>query len=92
MKRFILFGLLLVLVVGVSVVSAQPENPECWGEITSEAASYEPGLLGEHSSEFAGEERDGLGNLVSDLGLDHISDLGTILGEVDGIPTTSCPD
>ena len=80
---------LVVLVFGASIVSAQPANPECWGVVTSQLASNDPGAMGQHSS-GQGEPRRGLGNLSRDFGFDHISDFGSFLATLDGVDETQC--
>ena len=63
----------------------QPENPECWGTVSSQAATSEGREFGEHASGQE-EPRQGIGNLA-----DHPSELGTFLASVDENPETQCP-
>lgn len=62
----------------------EPENPECWGVVTSQRATTE-GDIGEHSSD-QDEPRQGIGRLA-----DHPSELGTFLASIDEIDETECP-
>ena len=80
---------LLVLAFGASIVSARPANPSCWGVVSAQLASNYPGIMGQHASS-QGEPRAGLGNLSRNNGFDHISDFGTALATIDGIPETQC--
>jgi hypothetical protein len=63
----------------------QPENPECWGTVSSQAATSEGRGFGEHASGQE-EPRRGIGNLA-----DHPSELGTFLASIDENPETECP-
>lgn len=91
-----LIGLILALAAAQPVWANAPDNPNCWGVVTSQRA-VAVGDIGEHASSFAGEPRLGLGNvarLLFDLGLTagpHVSDLGSFLATVDGIAATECP-
>jgi hypothetical protein len=98
MKRFTT----IVLVANAAVLSvltlalqtqaafaAMPANPECWGVVTSQRAVAE-GDVGEHSSDQE-EPRLGLYNVAQLFELEHVSDLGTVLAELDDIEETSCP-
>ena len=62
----------------------KPDNPECWGTVTSQRATTQ-GDIGEHSSAQE-EPRTGIGNLA-----DHPSELGTLLASIDEIEETQCP-
>jgi hypothetical protein len=62
----------------------QPDNPECWGTVTSQRATT-VGDVGEHSADQE-EPRSGIGNLLG-----HPSELGTFLASVDEIDETQCP-
>lgn len=67
----------------------------CWGVVSSQLAHVEGGI-GEHSSSQS-SPRLGLGNvarLFYDLGLiddPHVSDLGTLLAQLDEYDETACP-
>jgi hypothetical protein len=69
--------------------AAMPANPECWGVVTSQRAVAE-GDVGEHSSDQE-EPRLGLRNVAQLFELEHVSDLGTVLAELDEVEETSCP-
>lgn len=69
--------------------AAMPANPECWGLVTSQRAVAE-GDIGEHSSDQE-EPRLGLYNVAQLFELEHVSELGTLLAEIDDIEETSCP-
>jgi hypothetical protein len=96
MKRFAI-PLLLATAAVASIVglqaqaafAAMPANPECWGVVTSQRAVAE-GDIGEHSSDQE-EPRLGLYNVAKLFELEHVSDLGTLLAEIDGMEETSCP-
>ncbi|HKJ54671.1 MAG TPA: hypothetical protein VJ978_01670 [Nitriliruptoraceae bacterium] len=92
MKRIATIAALTALAVGGSVTAAAagpPANAECWGTVSAQAARVDGRASGEHASQQA-SPRAGLGNLSRDLGFDHISDLGSFLGDVDGIDETNC--
>jgi hypothetical protein len=78
------------------VAAAAPANPNCWGVVTAQRATTLHDI-GEHSSAQS-EPRLGLGNvarLLFDLAVTagpHVSDLGSGLATLDGIPETSCGD
>ena len=83
--------LLAALVPAGAALADPPDNPNCWGAVTSQRASTEHDL-GAHSS-AQDEPRLGLGNVARTiLGDDaHVSDLGSALAELDDLPQTSCP-
>lgn len=68
--------------------SAQGEDKNCWGVVSAQRARAVGGL-GEHASPQE-EPRVGLGNLPALFGLDHISEVGTFLAQIDEIPETEC--
>ena len=73
--------------IGITATTAfadKPDNPACWGTVTSQRATTE-GDIGEHSSDQI-EPRTGIGRLA-----DHPSELGTILASIDEIEETQCP-
>jgi len=73
-------------VAGPTVALAgSPDNPNCWGVVTSQRASTQHDV-GEHASSQA-VPRSGLGN--NPFG--HVSDLGSFLAGIDGIDATNCP-
>ena len=85
-----LVATMLVVALGTTAMTSaafaqQPENPECWGTVSSQAATSEGSEFGAHA---AGQEepRSGIGNLA-----DHPSELGTFLASVDDNPETECP-
>jgi hypothetical protein len=81
-------ALMLVLpaiALTTTAFAQQPENPECWGTVSSQAATSEGSEFGEHASGQE-EPRQGIGNLA-----DHPSELGTFLASVDENPETQCP-
>ena len=83
---------LSAVVVAAPAASADPlDNPECLGVVTSQRAVAHHDI-GEHASSQE-EPRLGLGNVTRLLLGDdaHIGDLGSLLGEIDGDPATSCP-
>ena len=86
------------LVAAASATAGPPANPKCWGVVTAQFAGTAPGAVGAHASNPPALDlfpnrpgRSGLGEIVQVLGLDHVSDLGTFLAGVDGVPATSCP-
>lgn len=86
------------LVFTAAAMADTPANPNCWGVVTSQFAGTAPGAVGTHASDpptldlFPNRPgRSGLGEIVQVLGLDHVSDLGTFLAGIDGVPATSCP-
>jgi hypothetical protein len=97
MKRMTLvFAIVLSLAAPtVAFAGGGPDNPKCWGVVTSQRAVSE-GDIGEHS---AAQEvpRMGLGNFARFLfeaGLTegpHISDTGSVAAELDELESTSCP-
>ncbi|HEU4491091.1 MAG TPA: hypothetical protein VFR74_09485 [Jiangellales bacterium] len=83
---------LSAVVMAAPAASADPpDNPECLGVVTSQRAVAHHDI-GEHASSQE-EPRLGLGNVTRLLLGDdaHIGDLGSLLGEIDGDPATSCP-
>ena len=83
---------LSAVVMAAPAASADPpDNPECLGVVTSQRAVAHHDI-GEHAS-LQEEPRLGLGNVTRLLLGDdaHIGDLGSLLGEIDGDPATSCP-
>ena len=86
---------ILVFVALFVVISAQqaladaPANPHCWGVVTSQRAVTLHDI-GQHASDQP-VPRLGLGNVADLFGFDHVSDLGSFLATVDGIPQTQCP-
>lgn len=71
--------------------AARPDNPNCWGVVTSQRATSAHDI-GEHSS-AQDEPRLGLGNVarvVIGEGA-HLSDLGSALAELDELSATGCP-
>jgi hypothetical protein len=95
LTRTIVVMIVFALLIGASTFAfaqPDPDTADCWGVVTSQLAGAETGAVGEHSSEES-TPRIGLANVTRDLfGLDHISELGTLLGEIDGIDATNCPD
>ncbi len=86
------------LVIAAGATAGAPASPNCWGVVTSQFAGTAPGAVGAHASNpptldlFPNRPgRSGLGEIVQVLGLHHVSDLGTFLASVDGLPATSCP-
>ena len=91
MKK-ILVVVLAVLLLSISSQQAaadKPANPQCWGTVTSQMAIASQGM-GEHASSFE-SPREGLGNVARLNGFPHISDLGSFLAGIDGLPETECP-
>lgn len=89
MRLFLLLAAvaLIALTLTLPATAAPPENPNCWGVVTSQLK----GDVGAHAASFAGEPRLGLANVARDLGFDHISELGSFLATVDEVDATSCP-
>ena len=89
MRVFLLVAAVAVIALTLTLpaTAAPPENPNCWGVVTSQLK----GDVGAHASSFAGEPRLGLANVARALGFDHISELGSFLAEVDDVEATSCP-
>jgi hypothetical protein len=101
MKRFAILGV-MILVLGSALpgaaLSSPPDNPNCWGVVTSQRATTY-GDVGEHASDPGADltpdrpGRAGLGN--SPFG--HVSNLGTFLSGLDDFVgqdpegATSCP-
>lgn len=74
-----------------AVAAEPPDNPSCLGVVTAQRAVAHHDI-GEHASGQE-EPRLGLGN-VADLLLGegaHVSDLGTLLGQIDEDDATHCP-
>jgi len=84
----------LAAVSAAPVAAAAPANANCWGVVSAQRATT-LGDIGQHASAQS-TPRLGLGNtarLLFDLGLTagpHVSDLGSGLATLDGIPETSC--
>ena len=94
-RRVAVIALVVGFSIGLLALPAwadAPDNPNCWGVVSSQFAKAAGGL-GEHSSSFAGEPRLGLGNVArAVLGEGaHVSDLGTALAGLDALAETSCP-
>lgn len=68
--------------------SAQGEDKNCWGVVSAQRVRAVGGL-GEHAAP-QDTPRVGLGNLADLFELDHISEVGSFLAEIDGIPETQC--
>jgi len=69
-------------------VPAMAASSNCWGVVSSQAATSSGGL-GDHSSSQA-TPRLGLGNTARALGFDSVADLGAFLATVDGNEATFC--
>jgi hypothetical protein len=85
--RSILAICALALVTAPAAVANTQEDPNCWGEASSDFARSEPGALGEHASNPPPIDltpdrpgRAGIGNVARALGGDHPSDAAAILG------------
>ena len=90
--RMLIAAMLVLMMLGglapaAAAQSSQGENKDCWGVVSAQRART--GGLGEHSSQQE-TPRLGLGNLSRILGFDHISEMGSFLAGVDGIPETEC--
>jgi hypothetical protein len=83
-------GLALVSLPAVAAADT-PENPNCFGVVSSQRAVAHHDI-GEHASSQE-EPRLGLGNVTRlILGEDaHIGDFGAFLGQIDEDEATSCP-
>ena len=74
---------------------ARTSGKNCWGVVSAQLAKVEGGI-GEHSSS-QGQPRLGLGNvarLFFEMGLidsPHVSDLGSLLAQLDPYDDTVCP-
>lgn len=68
--------------------AAQPDNANCWGVVSSQAARSSGGL-GAHASSFD-EPRLGIGNVAKAFGLSGPGELGVVLSGLDNDPTTAC--
>ena len=99
---FVITGLLVFSTLVPAVASAdEPDNPNCWGVITNQLASTEPGAVGDHAKEppplpepLDRPGRAGLGNFPSEIGpftFEHLSDFGSFLAMIDGLAATHCP-
>lgn len=82
---------LLVCALGLgsapAAVAGTQEDPNCWGEATSDFARSAPAALGEHASNPPPIDltpnrpgRAGIGNVARALGGDHPSDAAALLG------------
>lgn len=60
----------------------------CWGVVSSQAATTQGGL-GSHASSFD-EPRLGIGNVAKLFGLSGPGELGQVLASLDDNPATSC--
>jgi hypothetical protein len=78
-----------------SALGAAPEHKGCFGFEASELAGSEAGAMGEHASGGFGADlrpgpgRAGIGNVAAAFET-NVSDLGFVLGTIDGDPGT-CP-
>jgi hypothetical protein len=94
-SRFRLAATLGILVVVLAILvpvgaAAPPDNPSCWGAVTSQRASTEHDI-GEHSSAQS-EPRLGLGNVANLFtGSHQPGALGSLLASLDGLDATHCP-
>lgn len=89
----VLLTMVLALFIGFSaptLAQPDPDTADCWGIVTSQRASDEPGSVGEHASSEP-VPRAGLANIAQSLGFDHLGEFGSFLAEVDGIEATHCP-
>jgi hypothetical protein len=71
----------------------RPENPNCWGVVSSQFAQVEPGLLGDHASNPPFDttpDRPGRGG-QGNTPFGHPSNAGTSLAAIDGLQATECP-
>jgi hypothetical protein len=65
MRRLIvLAAFLVVLALPAGVAAAQPDNPDCWGQASTDFAQSAPGAMGEHASSFD-TPRLGIGNVAA---------------------------
>jgi hypothetical protein len=89
MRYLIAIGVLCgaIALLAQPVLAAPPDNPNCWGQASSEFAQSEPGALGEHASSPPPLDltpdrpgRAGIGNVARILGGDHPSDAAAALG------------
>ncbi len=82
--------------VGAASAAADPApNPNapiqsCFGIVSGQLASSEPGITGEHASSFD-EPRLGIGNVAKLLGFGSVGELGSALAALDENPATFCP-
>ena len=78
-----------------SAFAAAPEHKGCFGYEAAELAQSESGAMGEHASGGFGADlrpgpgRAGIGNVAAAFDT-NVSDLGFVLGTIDGDPGT-CP-
>lgn len=81
MKRVIVLGaFLVVLALPAGVAAAQPDNPSCWGQASTDFAQSAPGAMGEHASSFD-TPRLGIGNVANLFtGTHQPGDLAGVLG------------
>ncbi len=78
-----------------SATAAPAPNPNapiqsCFGIVSGQLASSQPGITGEHASSFD-EPRLGIGNVAKLLGLGSVGELGSALAALDENPATFCP-
>jgi hypothetical protein len=85
--RFVLVACAVALLAAPGALAGQQEDPNCWGEASSDFARSEPGALGEHASNPPPIDltpdrpgRAGIGNVARALGGDHPSDAAATLG------------
>ena len=72
-----------------SPAQASPsDGSNCWGVVSSQAATTQGGL-GSHASSFD-EPRLGIGNVAKLFGLSGPGELGSLLASLDDNPSTSC--
>jgi hypothetical protein len=70
--------------------AAPPDNPGCWGAVTSQRASTEHDI-GEHAAAQS-EPRLGIGNVaLLFTGSRQPGALGSLLASIDGLDATHCP-
>jgi hypothetical protein len=78
-----------------SALAAAPEHKGCFGYEAAELARSDTGAMGEHASGGFGADlrpgpgRAGIGNVAAAFDT-NVSDLGFVLGTIDGDPGT-CP-
>ena len=89
----------LMLAIPAIAMADGPANPNCWGVVTSQlATNTPPGTVGAHASDPIPDQpgretpRLGLHNVATELfGLEHVSQLGTLLATIDQVDATQCP-